>query len=116
MKSMEYILDATGRPLGRLASEVAMLLQGKRSPSYNPRLPGGVRVIVRNAGKVAVTGRKYAEKAYHHHTGYMGHLRTKQYRELFEASPAKVLTYAVRHMLPKNRLLSGRMKRFTVEL
>ena len=111
---MDYLIDATNQKLGRLASHIASALQGKLSPEYDPRLLGASRVIVRNAKQIAVTGMKYTEKVYYRHTGYMGHLREKRYRELFEVSPASVLRKAVENMLPRNRLRKVRMRRLTI--
>ncbi len=111
---MDYIIDATNQKLGRLASHIATVLQGKLHPGYEPRAPGVDRVIVRNASRLVVTGRKYTEKIYYRHTGYMGHLREKRYREVFERSPAAVLRRAVEHMLPKNRLSRARMRRLII--
>ena len=112
---MDYILDATNQKLGRLASQIASILQGKKSLHYDPRLVGIGRLLVKNAGKIVVSGRKYEHKIYYHHTGYMGHLRTKTYRELFSKSPEGVLRKAVFNMLPKNRLRMKRLKRLTIQ-
>ena len=112
---MEYTIDASNQKLGRLASEIAVILQGKKRSSYDPRLPGVDRIIVKNAKKIEITGRKYSKKIYYHNTGYMGHLREKTFRDLFEKSPEKVLWKAVYNMLPKNRLRIKRLKRLKIE-
>ena len=112
---MDYIIDATNQKLGRLASQIAVILQGKLEPSYEPRLAGLTKVIVKNASKIAVTGRKYNQKVYYHHTGYMGHLRTKTFKEQFTKSPARVLRQAIFNMLPKNRLRAKRLNRLVIE-
>lgn len=111
----EIILDAKNQKLGRLASKIASLLQGKDSVGYEPRLEGENRVIVKNIKKVEVTGKKEEQKVYYRHTGYMGHLKEKTYKEAFEKDPSWVLKNAVRLMLPKNRLQNKRMKRLVVE-
>lgn len=112
---MEYVIDAANERLGRLASEIASVLQGKRHPSYHPRLRGSDRVLVKNISKITVGGTKYHTKVYYRHTGYMGHLRRRTYRESFERDPREVLFFAVLHMLPKNKLRTGRMKRLVIE-
>lgn len=111
----EIILDAKNQKLGRLASKIASLLQGKDSATYEPRLEGENRVIVKNIKNVEVTGKKAEQKVYYRHTGYMGHLKEKSYKEAFEKSPAWVLKNAVSHMLPKNKLQNKRMKRLVIE-
>jgi len=111
----EIILDAKNQKLGRLASKIASLLQGKDSTAYEPRLEGDNHVVVKNIKDIEVTGRKADQKVYYRHTGYMGHLREKSYKEAFEKSPAWVLKTAVKNMLPKNRLQDKRMKRLVVE-
>lgn len=112
---MEYMIDATNQKLGRLASEIAIVLQGKKSPDYEPRLSGTTKVMVKNVAKIQVTGRKAEDKIYYHHTGYMGHLRAKKYKEIFQKSPESVLRKAVFNMLPKNRLRQRRLNRLFIE-
>ena len=112
---MNYVIDANGKRLGRVASEVASILQGKRSAEYEPRLPGTDRVLVKNIARIAVSGSKEATKVYHRHTGYMGHLRTRSFRDAFARSPEAVLRHAVTQMLPRNRLRTARLKRLTIE-
>ncbi len=111
---MNIQIDATNEKLGRLASKVAFLLQGKNDPKYNPRISGDVRVSVTNAGKLVVTGEKNTKKIYYHHTGFMGHLREKKFMEEFEKSPEKILRGAIYNMLPKNRLRNDRLKRLAI--
>lgn len=106
----EYRLDAKNKILGRLASEIAQILQGKKSPKYNPRLVGGDRVLVKNYKDIKVTGQKLKEKIYYHHTGYMGHLKEKTLEQVFHKDPKRVLREAVRRMLPKNFLNAKRLK------
>ena len=112
---MEHVIDATNQRLGRLATKVALILQGKLRPDYHPRLPGNDRVIVKNASKITVSGRKFSQKIYYRHTGYMGHLRERTYREFFEKSPSEVLRHDVARMLPKNKLQQKRLNRLIIE-
>jgi len=108
---MEYKIDATNKPLGRLASEIAVILQGKKSSFYEPRLAGSDKVIVTNASKMAFSGNKLEKKKRYRHTGYMGHLKYKTLEQRFDKNPEQVLSLAVKGMLPKNFLLPKRMKR-----
>jgi large subunit ribosomal protein L13 len=110
---MEYTIDAKGKRLGRLASEVAVILQGKKSPSYDPKNPGGDSVVVKNYTSVTVSGRKETQKLYHRHTGYMGHLKTLTFRQAFERNPKAVIRDAVRRMMPKNFLNQKRLNKLT---
>ncbi|MEK7146886.1 MAG: 50S ribosomal protein L13 [Patescibacteria group bacterium] len=112
---MKYEIDAQNKILGRLASQIAGLLQGKNSALYNPRLAGDNTVSVKNAGKIVVSGKKAKQKVYYHHTGYIGHLKEIKYEALFQKDPAKVLKMAVRKMLPHNRLRALRLKRLIIE-
>lgn len=107
---MDYHLDAKNKILGRLASEIAQILQGKKNPKYEPRLVGGDRVLVKNYKDIRVTGRKLKEKIYYHHTGYMGHLKEKTLEQVFAKDPKRVLRESVRRMLPKNFLNAKRLK------
>lgn len=112
---MNYTIDATNKRLGRLASEIAVILQGKKHPSYNPRNPGTDQVVVRNAAKISVSGAKFNQKVYHRHTGYMGHLRQMTLKEMMEKYPERALQWAVYNMLPKNFLRQKRMNRLKIE-
>ena len=96
------VLDASGRPLGRIASEAARLLLGKHKPDYEPHLAMGDHVIVVNAGEVALTGDKAATKVYYRHSGYPGNLRKRTFAQQMERDPRKVIETAVRGMLPHN--------------
>jgi len=107
---MDYHIDAKNKIMGRLASEIAQILQGKKHPSYNPRITGGDKVFVKNYKDVSFTGRKVKEKIYYKHTGYMGHLREKTLEQMLEKDPRRVLREAVRRMLPKNFLNARRLK------
>lgn len=111
---MEHVVDAKGKRLGRLASEIASVLQGKRSPFYEPRLEGSDRVVVRNVSALAFSERKLKGKVYYRHTGPLGHLKARQLKDVFAKNPAWVLRNAVRLMLPKNKLLARRMKRLII--
>ena len=113
---MIYTIDATEETLGRLASRIAVILQGKTSAAYEPRLSGTDTVIVKNFSLVRVTGRKLRDKTYYRHTGYMGHLKKRTLGERLKRAPEEVLRYSVRHMLPKNRLAAKRLKRLIIEL
>lgn len=108
--TMDYHIDAKGKRLGRIASEVAGILQGKKNPDYDPKNVGTDRVLIKNVSGLTVSGRKFEEKLYHRHTGYMGHLRTKTFRQMMAADPKQVLREAVRRMLPKNFLNQKRIK------
>lgn len=112
---MDFHLDAKNQKFGRLASEIASILQGKKSPAYNPRLTGSDRVFLKNYLAVALTGRKSRSKLYHRHTGYVGHLKTSTFEEAFRRDPKRVIREAVRRMLPKNFLNQRRLKNLHFE-
>ncbi len=112
---MEHIIDATNKKLGRLASEIAVILQNKKSAYYEPRLSGNGNVVVKNIDKIDIAPNKMEQKTYYRHTGYMGHLKEKKLKELFAESPAKVLRKSVENMLPKNSLQPKRMRRLIIE-
>ncbi len=99
-----YVVDASGRTLGRLASQVARILMGKESPKYTPFLDTGDHVVVVNAEKVKVTGAKPEQKSYKHYTGYPGGLRTETLRKRTDRRPELVIEQAVLRMLPKTKL------------
>jgi large subunit ribosomal protein L13 len=99
-----FVVDATGQTLGRLASNVARVLRGKHKATYSPHLDVGDYVVVVNADKIAVTGRKLDQKTYHRHTGYPGGLRSITLREQLVRHPTFAVRAAVKGMLPKNRL------------
>lgn len=99
-----YVVDASGKTLGRLASEVAKVLRGKHKPVYTPFLDTGDYVIIVNAEKVVVTGKKAEQKTYVHHTGYAGGLKEISYKRMMETKPEEILKHAVKGMLPKNTL------------
>lgn len=99
-----YVIDAEGKTLGRLSTQIADLLRGKRKPTFTPHVDMGDFVIVINAEKVSVTGRKRTEKLYHRHSGYPGGLKTRTFEEMIERKPEDVIRLAVKGMLPRNRL------------
>jgi large subunit ribosomal protein L13 len=99
-----YLVDAEGKTLGRLATQIAETLRGKGKPQYTPHVDTGDFVVVVNAEKIAVTGNKLDDKMYHRHSGYPGGLRSRTLREELERRPTEVLRKAVKGMLPRNRL------------
>jgi large subunit ribosomal protein L13 len=113
-QTKQYEFDAANEVLGRLAAKIAVILQGKTDAAYEPRLAGNNVVIVKNASKVKVSGKKEVQKEYYHHTGYQGHLRTKPLGEMRKTNPCRMIEYAVYNMLPKNRLRPTRMKRLKI--
>jgi large subunit ribosomal protein L13 len=99
-----YVIDAAGKTLGRLATEIARRLRGKHKPEYTPHVDTGDYIIVVNADKVHVTGRKATDKMYYHHTGYIGNLKSINFEKLQVKAPGRVIEIAVKGMLPKNPL------------
>lgn len=112
--SQWYVVDAAGKTLGRLASKVATILMGKHKPIFTPHLDSGDFVIVVNAARVAVTGNKLQTKMYHSHSGYPGGLKTANLQRMLLKHPEKVLRFAVRGMLPHNRLGSHMYRKLKV--
>lgn len=99
-----YVVNADGKTLGRMASEVASVLRGKHKPIYTPHVDCGDYVIIINAEKIVLTGKKLDQKKFRWHTGYIGHLRERSYRELMAKKPEFVVEQAIKGMLPKNTL------------
>jgi large subunit ribosomal protein L13 len=99
-----YVVDATGKNLGRLASELARRLRGKHKPVYTPHVDTGDYIVVVNAGQIAVTGNKLQDKKYHRFTGYVGNLKTETLAQALERHPERVIEIAVKGMLPKGPL------------
>ena len=99
-----YVVDAADKTLGRLASEIASVLRGKNKPMYAPNIDTGDYVIVINAEKVAVTGKKLDQKVYTHHTGYVKNIKSVTLKRQLETKPEEVIKHAVKGMLPKNAL------------
>ena len=106
---MDHIIDAKGKKLGRLASEIARILQGKHKPDYAPNKVSEDRVLIENVKDIEVTGDKLNSRVYYRHTGYMGHLKEETLGERMAKDPKKALRETVRHMLPKNFINSKRM-------
>lgn len=109
-----YTVDASGKILGRLATDLARHLMGKTNVGFLPHIDAGDVVVVTNVEKMEVTGKKYEEKVYHRHTGYPGGLRTKTMRQMWEKEAADVLRAAVSRMLPKNKHRKARLMRLTI--
>lgn len=108
-----YVVDAEGKTLGRMASEIASVLRGKHKPIYTPHVDTGDFVIVINADKVVLTGKKLDQKMYRWHTGYVGHMRERTYRQMMQNKPEEVVRHAIKGMLPKNSLgrqMFGKLK------
>ena len=111
----DYVVDAKNESLGRLASRIAFILQGKNSANYEARNRGDNRVIVKNANMVKLTGKKAEQKVYYRHSGRPGGLKKLTYEDAFARSPEWVIRHAVRGMLPKNKLLKERLKMLKFE-
>ena len=108
-----YVVDAAGKTLGRLSSELARRLRGKHKPQFTPHMDAGDYLIVVNAEKVAVTGKKMSDKMYHRFTGYIGNLKSETLAQALAAHPERVIETAVKGMLPKNplgRAMYGKLK------
>lgn len=109
-----YVVDATDMVLGRLASQVAMVLRGKNKPTFTPNVDTGDYVIIINADKVRLTGKKLEKKYYRYHTGYIGGLKEVQYKKLMAEKPEFVVYKAVKGMLPKNAIGRTMIKKLHV--
>jgi len=108
------LVDAEGQTLGRLATQIADTLRGKRKPTYTPHVDTGDFVVVVNAEKISVTGAKRQEKLYHRHSGYPGGLKTRTLNDMLERRPEEVIRLAVRGMLPKNRLARKQLTKLKI--
>lgn len=106
-----YTIDATGKVLGRIASDIAYILRGKHKPNFTPFMDNGDYVIVLNADKIAVTGNRLTAKTYYRHSGYPGGLRSTSLQRMLETHPERVIEAAVRGMLPKNKLGDSMLKK-----
>ncbi len=115
MERQTHTIDATGKVLGRLASEIAILLRGKHKPDFTPSKDMGDFVIVKNIEKLKITGKKLEQKKYYRHSGYPGGLKEKTLKKLFKENPGEVLRKAVFGMLPKNKLRSKQIRRLKIE-
>ena len=109
-----YIVDAENKTLGRLSTEIARRLRGKHKPEYTPHVDTGDYIVVINAEKVYVSGNKRTDKMYHHHTGYIGNLKSISFDKLIEKAPERVIETAVKGMLPKNPLGRAMFKKMKV--
>jgi large subunit ribosomal protein L13 len=109
-----YLVDATDKTLGRLASEIARRLRGKHKAIYTPHVDTGDYIVVVNAEKVRVTGNKLKDKMYHHHTGYIGNLKSISLEKLLQKAPERVLQKAVRGMMPRNPLGRSMFKKLRI--
>jgi len=109
-----YLIDAEGKVLGRLASEIATILSGKHKPIYTPHVDTGDFVVVINADKIKLTGKKLEQKNYIYHTGYPGGLKKIPYERLIKERPERIIELAVKGMLPKNRLGRKMIKKLKV--
>ena len=108
------MVDATGQTLGRLATQIADALRGKRKPTYTPHVDTGDFVVVVNAEKISVTGNKRQDKRYYRHSGYPGGLRSRTLNDMLERRPAEVIRTAVRGMLPRTRLGRAQLRKLKV--
>jgi large subunit ribosomal protein L13 len=115
MERQTHTIDAENRVLGRLASGIAILLRGKQKPDFFPYKDMGDLVVIKNVGKMKITGRKMEQKIYYRHSGYMGGLKEVPLKKLFKENPAEVLRKAVYGMLPKNKLRERQIKRLKFE-
>jgi len=109
-----FVVNAEGKTLGRLASEIARRLKGKHKPIFTPHVDTGDYIVVVNAEKIAVTGNKMKDKMYHHHTGYIGNLKSISLEKQLQKAPERVLETAVRGMLPRNPLGRAMMKKLRI--
>ncbi len=109
-----YVVDATGKSLGRLASEIARRLRGKHKPEYTPHVDTGDYVVVVNAEKIKVTGNKMQDKMYHRYTGYIGNLKSMSLENLMARHPERAIMYAVKGMMPRNPLGRAMFKKLKV--
>lgn len=113
-KQRWFVLDASGKTLGRFASEVAKILRGKHEPTFTPHADTGDGVIILNANKIRVSGAKEARKTYTRYTGFRGGLRVTSYREMMEKKPEEIIRHAVKGMMPHNRLGRQQLKRLRI--
>ena len=109
-----YLVDAQNKTLGRLSTEIAIRLRGKHKPIYTPHVDTGDYIVVVNASKIRVTGKKMTDKVYYKHTGYIGNLKSENLETMLQKSPEQVLMKSVRAMLPKTKLGSVMIKKLRV--
>ena len=106
-----YVIDAAGKPLGRVAAQAAVLLRGKHKPTFTPHVDCGDHVIIINCADAVLTGKKLNQKYYYRHTGYIGHLKATRYDTLMAANPTKAMELAVKGMVPSNTIGRAAMTR-----
>ena len=109
-----YIIDATDKPLGRIATEAALILRGKHKPTFTPNIDTGDHVIIINCAKVILTGNKLDQKMYRHHSGYIGGMKEVPARVMLEKNPEKAMMLAIKGMLPHNSLGRAQLKKLRV--
>jgi large subunit ribosomal protein L13 len=109
-----YVIDAEGKTLGRMAAEIAHRLRGKHKPEYTPHVDTGDYIVVVNAEKVSVTGKKTTDKLYHRHSGYPGGLKTRTFNEMVEKAPEDIITLAVKGMMPRTPLGRAMLRKLKV--
>jgi large subunit ribosomal protein L13 len=109
-----WVINASGKTLGRLATEAAVLLKGKHKPIYSPNLDVGDYVVIVNAAKIEVTGKKLTDKIYYHHSNYPGGLKSISLEKMLETHPTRAVEHAVKGMLPHNRLGAAMFKKLKV--
>jgi len=114
LKRNWYLVDVQDKVLGRVASQIAKILMGKHKPEYTPFIDTGDFVVVVNAEKVAVTGKKMTDKYYYRHSGYLGGLKSKNLEQMLDSKPEDVIRLAVKRMLPKNKLGRQMLKKLKV--
>lgn len=115
MERKTHNIDASGKVLGRMASQIAVLLRGKHRPDFLPNKDTGDFVVVKNADKIKLTGKKMEKKIYHHHTGYLGGLKKIPLKKIYERDSREILRKAVFGMLPKNKLRRVQIRRLKME-
>ena len=115
MERKTHTFDATGKVLGRLATEIAILLRGKNKPSFVPYKDTGDVIVIKNVDKIKLTGRKAEQKIYYHHTGFLGGMKEISIKKLLKENPKLILKKAVFGMLPKNKLRDRQIKRLKFE-
>lgn len=111
--SNKYTIDATGKVVGRLATEISVILMGKNSPDFMPNIDNKNKVVISNVNKMLFSGKKLSQKVYHHHSGYPGGIKKTHTKDIMVKKPEQVLYVAVRNMLPKNKLRIDRLKRLS---
>ncbi len=109
-----YVIDAAGKPLGRVAAQAATILRGKQKPTFTPHVDCGDHVIIINCADVVLTGNKLTQKFYHRHTGYVGHLKSTRYDTLMSTKPEKAMELAVKGMIPSNTIGRAALLRLKV--